>query len=328
MQLVFDYDYIKYSFAAVCEKRYIRVVEKQSGNEYEFPTRTDFYGHHSKKSGGWLAKYNAALETPLTPDDFIITDIQEPEPVANALASVKGHIENVKEATGCNSYYGYIGRGDSWRVEASTILKYKGNRKDMLKPILLPEIEDYLIRQHNAEIVRGLESDDKCVIDCYKKHNKKTLIAVEKDFLGCDVVLFNPNIGEYKYCGGFGELHRDAKGKVRGSGRLWYYQQILSADGSDNYAANSASDVKWGEVSAYNLLKGCKNDKEAWEALWEGYKKLYPEKKIVTGWRGNQIEIDALYMLQENATMAHLLRNDSDSLVVTDILDNLKVGYA
>ena len=58
--LCFDYDPILYTAGSVGETRSIKVVHRESGDEYEFPTRTAFWGHHKKKAGGWLAEYNAA----------------------------------------------------------------------------------------------------------------------------------------------------------------------------------------------------------------------------------------------------------------------------
>ena len=69
-------------------------------------------------------------------------------------------------------------------------------------------------------------------------------------------------------------------------------------------------------MAAYDILRVAKNDKEAFEALVKGYKTLYPEKKTIKGWRGNDIEIDWLYMLQENFSMARMLRLSKDEPLV------------
>ena|ERR1700741_1099742 len=138
--IVWDYDYIKYTIGSIAEKRTILVTHKESGNQKEFKTRTEFYGHYKAKAGGWLAEQNAKRLTPWLVDDFTIEDVQTPEPVKFATRAVDQHIENVCDRVGSNDYYGYIGKGDSWRVEKSTILKYKGSRAAMLRPIHLEAI--------------------------------------------------------------------------------------------------------------------------------------------------------------------------------------------
>jgi hypothetical protein len=102
----------------------------------------------------------------------------------------------------------------------------------------------------------------------------------------------------------------------------------MNGDSSDNYFANSANpDVKWADMSAYNVLKDAKNDKEAWEALVRGYKTIYPAPRKIVGWRGDEIEVDALYMLQENFSLAKMLRWKGDKVDVKQVLDKLGVEY-
>ena len=321
------FDFIKYTLGSVGEKRSIVVTHKQSGNQKEFKTRTEFYGHWAKKSGGWLGEQNKGRDTPWTVDDFTIEDKQVAEPLEICLSSVKKYIEAVNEKLGATSYYGYIGKGDSWRVEASTILKYKGQREGTLKPIHLEAIEDYLKKNHAAIFIRGKEADDQVVIDA-TEDPELIVIGVDKDYRGCQIKLFNPDkMGEPEVIKGFGKLYIGSDKMVRGEGRIFLYHQVLSQDSSDNYAANSASDIKWADKSSFAVLSKCSTDKQALEGMVEAYKKLYPEPKVITGWRGDKFEIDWKYVMQENFTMAHMLRHDDDRFVLTDVLDKLEIDY-
>jgi hypothetical protein len=325
--IVWDYDYIKYTIGSIAEKRSIVATHRQSGDQVECKTRTEFYGHHLKKSGGWLAEHNLKRLTPIMPDEFDIVDVQTPEPVKFALRAVDAHIDGVTERIGSRDYYGYIGKGDSWRVEASTILKYKGQREGSLRPIHLEAIEEHLIKKHDAQIVRGKEADDQVVIDC-TANKKLILIGVDKDYSGCELILFNPDkMVKPEKISGFGKLYIGSDKKVRGEGRIFLYHQVLAGDSSDNYCANSATDMKWGEKASYSLLSKCSNDKQAFEALIEGYKTLYPEPKEIVGWRGDTIKVDAMYVMQENFTMAHMLRKDGDFFNVKAVLTKLGIPH-
>lgn len=337
MKLLFDYDYIKYQIAAVGEKRSIDVKHTPTGRIKNFPNRTEFYGHWKKKEGGWLAEKNLERQMnnlqPFSVEEFEITDRQEPEPIEFVLSTVKNHIKNVVEHLGADSYYGYIGKGDSFRVELSTILKYKGNRDNMIRPIHLEEIEKYLITHHNAKIIRGIEADDRCTIDCINDPDL-VLVAVDKDYCGNNLKMYthevgyenNPNAKPVQH-GGFGKLWLNNKGDVKGTGYLFWLWQVCSSDDSDNYAANSASDIKWGAKSAYKALVDCTNEKEAWDAAIKIYKKLYPEPKLFTGWRGDTFEIDWKYVLNENCVMSKMMTSEDYKFNLDEELGKYGIKY-
>lgn len=305
---IIDLDLYKYHAAAAGEKRSVLITHKSSGRSIELPTRTDFYGHYLKKSGGKLAEINKSRESPFTWDEFEYEDIQRPEPIRNVLHSAKVMVEKDLKASGAENYLAFLGEGESFRVGLSTILKYK-DRDNLLKPVLLPEVSEYLRKKFKAETVTEIENDDRVVIECYKRPDRFALIE-DKDFWGCPINVWDRNQQDRGIvnCNKFGRLFLDAKGKVRGEGRIFFYWQCLASDKTDGYAANSASDRRWGDKGAYDALVNCASDKEALEKIVEVYKELYPEPKIITGWRGNAFEIDWLYVASENWHLARMLR--------------------
>lgn len=325
---VIDADYIKYSAAGVGEKRSINVIHKSSGREQPFNNRTEFYGRGKKKDGGWLGELNKSRTSPFLLDEFEIIDVQTPEPIENVLHTAKSMFESCLKALDTTKYVGFLGKGDSFRVERSTLLKYKGQRSALLKPLYLDDVTQYLYNKFKLEFVENLESDDKCVMECYKKEDH-VLCGVDKDYLGCPILLYNPNHPELgvQNCNKLGSLWRNEKGEVKGIGRMFFYYQICCGDSSDNYAANCMSDLRWGDVSAYNALQHVTTDKEAFEAIVDVFKKLYPKPKVVEGWRGNQIEIDWMYVASEMFDLARMLRWEEDVVVFKDVLDKLGVEY-
>lgn len=324
---LYDLDFIKYEAASLAEDRSILVVHKKSGDEYKFKTRTEFYGNFRKKSGGWLAEHNKTRKTPRLVDEFDIVDVQIPLPLSHAYSVVNNRIDTINSRLGVRQYYGYVGKGDSFRVELSTILKYKGQRAAAIKALQIEEVEHYLVKKHAGEYISGLESDDQCVIDC-TANKDLILVARDKDFYGCELTLFNPDMMDVpQKIEGLGKLYTNDKQEVKGWGRKFFYHQVMSLDQADNYCANSASEKRWGEKSSYNLLEECKTDKTCLEALVKGYKTLYPEKKVITGWRGDKIEIDWLYVLKENFNLARMLRWEGDVVDVQDVLNKLKISY-
>lgn len=261
-------------------------------------------------------------------DDFQIQDEQIVEPLENALHLVNNLIKKVLVQGNCTNYHIILGGCDSWRVEHSTILRYKGNRLGGLLPIHLEDVRNFIINRHGATVTTdGMEADDLLVIETIGTEN--FIAGVDKDFYGCPVKFLNMNHTELGIQDGarFGYLDRFPNKSIYGSGRLFSYYQILDGDSSDNYCANCASDKRWGAQSAYKALKDCTTDKEAFQVLVDKYKMLYPAPKTITGWRGDDLKVDWLYVLQENTDMAMMLRTPDFKVNVKQTLDKLGVNY-
>lgn len=319
---IVDGDFIKYTAGFVSEKRTIRVTNKLTGEELSFNNRTEFCGRGGKV-GGWLAEYNSDKETPLMVDDFSIVDVQVAEPEGCSKSTARKMLRGYLENSGADSYIGYIGKGDSFRVGQSTIWKYKGSRENLLKPKNIGAIEKCLIEEFGFHIIQGIESDDMCVMQAYKNPDK-FIIGVDKDYYGCPVRFYNINKPQEGIidCDCFGELHLNDKGEVKGHGRMFLYFQVAYGDDSDEYKANSANpSYKFGEKSAYKALKDCKTDKEALAALVGVYKQIYPEPKVITGWRGDRLLVDWFYVMNENFNMARMLRFDNEVVNLKTVLE-------
>lgn len=325
---IIDLDYVKYASASVGEKRSIIVTHKTSGRQKEFNTRSEFHGRDKAKTGGWLGELNAKRDSPFDVSEFDIVDLQTPEPVDHVLQVAKTQVEGALKALGTNKYKAFLGKGESFRVELSTLLKYKDNRKDMLRPLHMDAVTEYLARKFKAEIVELIENDDRCVMECYKQPNN-VLLGLDKDFYSSPNKFFNVNRQEEGVidCDQFGKLWLNDKGDVRGVGRMHLYWQIASNDTSDNYAANCFSDIKWAGKSAYKSLVEASTDQEAWEQLKAIFTHLYPEEKVVQGWRGDDINLSWHYVLNECFQMARMLRYEGDQLNAYDVMDKMGVSY-
>lgn len=322
MQTVWDLDFVKYAVASKGEKRSIKAYHPISGDEFSCATRTELWGHYLKKNKGLLAEFNLKNGTEYRAEDLVVIDIQEPEPFSLVSNAVDGMFSKVMYQLKTKNYSAYIGEGKSFRVERSTILEYKGQRKDTLKPLHLEEVSNHLIKKYSPEVVTYYEADDRVVMDAYRNKDK-CVIGVDKDYFGCDVLFFNANQVDkgIQDCSGLGSLYLNAKGEVKGIGRMFFYHQILSGDSSDNYKANSANpEFEWGDKSSYKLLKDCKTDKEALEAIKQGYQLIYPEPRIISGWKGDEIEVDWLYCAEENFQMARMLRWENDVVSLKDVM--------
>lgn len=308
--ICFDYDGLLFKACCAVEKRGI-IAKHKSGVDREFKTRTEFYGNYRKKNGGWLA-----LNSEYSLEDFEIEDTREVEPLENALALIKRQILAVVDNLDAEKYYGYYSGQGNFRKEICTLLPYKGNRKDMVLPYHLDEAKQYLFKHHNGIASQDNEPDDLLNIDMYSSLKKKeNLVGVvyEKDYLGCDGNWYYPDEGAIKKIRGFGRLYKTEKG-IKGTGRMWKYFQVSWQDSADNYFANCFSEQKNGEVFVYNALKDCKNDTEAFLAMKDHFRYLYPEPKVITNWRNESFEIDWFYVMREMFDLAHLQRWPGDRI--------------
>jgi hypothetical protein len=245
-------------------------------------------------------------------------DLTEDESNKNLFHSAKSMITTCLKAMGAGSYQCYHGGKGSYRVEKSTLMRYKISRLNQEKPIMFYDVLEYIASKFKSKKVEGsIETDDKVVMVAYENENY-VILGEDKDFRGQPIKFFDVNNPDEGIIDGdcFGELvWIEDKKKVSGFGRLFLYWQMLSGDSTDDYKTNCFSEVRWAAKSAYDALVDCQDDSEAWTALVKSMKILYPTPIHVEGWRcenGDTIEIDWLYVLNEMFVMARMLRFTGD----------------
>jgi hypothetical protein len=315
---VIDGDEIAFVIAAACEERSIEVTNSLSEEKGNFKNRTQ------------LKKFLQGLEVP--EDHFKVDDIQTPDELANALHSVKVTMDSIKQACKADKIEVYISGKDNFRDKLPLPKQYKGNRKDTLKPVLLPDIRAYLVKKYNAKIVDGVEVDDKCCYrmwDGYKANQKIIGVTTDKDACGNMGWLYNRDkMTEPEFIDGLGELHIDSKGKIRGKGRKWGYLQWLIGDSTDHYNPCDICGVRYGEKSAYKLLEPLTTDKECIQAVYNQYKEWYPEKIIsYTDWEGNTQQKSLIEIMQMYMDCYRMRRFENDVVNVEDVLIKMEIIF-
>ncbi len=354
-RLVFDMDFLLFEACSVAESRYITATHTPTGQIVELDNTTDLWGNWRTKTGGWIEEQNSFSGNDFyKAEDFDVVYCQKPRPFRikgidgepdtfispsdGAKKIIDDKVATIVGKLMADSYVGFTGTGDVFRHDLATLLPYKGQREDLLTPLLLSEMKEYVCKRHNCTLVSGIEADDAVSTETVRGYEewkangrdddyRVIAVAVDKDSKQTNGWHYNPNKDkEPRLIEGFGSLWLDKKDDVDGEGRMWLYYQVCVGDSTDNYKTNCFSDVKWGSKSGYKMLKDCTNDKEAFTALVKTFKKLYPAKKTVTTFRGD-IEIDWLYVMQEMFNMAMMLRRPGDKIDVKATLDKLGVNY-
>lgn len=315
--VVIDGDEIAFQIAAACETRSILATNLISKQGCEFKHRTE------------MKKFLQGLDIP--EEFFSIEDLQVADELPNALHSVKVVVDNIKSACKADKIEMYISGKDNFRDNIPLPSKYKDNRKDTIRPLLLNDIRAYLVKKYSATVVDGVEVDD---VLCYRMWNgyksKQKIIGatIDKDACGSSGWLYNRDkMTEPEFIEGLGELYLDSKGKVRGKGRKWLYTQWLIGDPTDFYNPCEICKVKYGEKSAYKLLKDLTNDKECVQAVYNQYKEWYPSEVKYTDWQGNEVVTDVIGIMQMYLDCARMRRWDGDTVNVKDMLSKLGVKH-
>lgn len=94
-----------------------------------------------------IAKINKTKGTPWVIDDFDLYDIRDSGPGRHSLTTTKSLILKSTELTGIKERRVFVGKGDSQRVEQSTLVKYKSGREGSLRPLHKDAIVEYMIKR-------------------------------------------------------------------------------------------------------------------------------------------------------------------------------------
>lgn len=319
--LVLDSDEIAYQVASACEQRGVVATNTTNEAQANFKHKTAF------------KDFTAGLDIP--EGHFVLEETQIAEDPKNAFATVKAKINNLKSKFNTDRVELYLSGEGNFRLSLPAPVRYKSGRKDQLRPLLLEQVKDYLIKYHGAKIVNGKEADDMLVQRMYdgaKTGEIIVAVTIDKDARQCDKgYLYNPDKDELLVNSGFGELVVDAKGKVRGKGRKWLYFQTIFGDSTDSYDPRDLAEKvtgkrpRFGEKAAFNLLKDLPDDKACWEALHKQFLEWFgPETFTYEAWDG-ETQTNYLGALQMYFDFARMRRWEGDEVDVRVVLKKLGV---
>ncbi|MGL5075069.1 MAG: hypothetical protein ACRDBG_04425 [Waterburya sp.] len=291
LALIVDADLIAYRSAAVCEERSIQVKHLKSQRTRNFSTRTEFKDFLKAKYFKYLA------------DDYEIVDIQEPQPVSHALSVVKGQLEKFREKFKPDIFHVVLSGSGNFREDLPLPKKYKSNRKDMIKPLLLSECKRYLKDKYQADVVNGCEADDAIIY--YGKEYLDlgydvVISTIDKDsraYSGLNVWDFTDFESEPELINSLGFLKETDQG-VKGSGFMYYCFQMLMGDPTDFYKPFEYFNMKYGEKSIFRYLNDCESESEALCRVIKKYKEFLPDKFSYVDWKGEtHKDVDYIYWL-------------------------------
>lgn len=311
-----DGDIIAFKAASAIEDRYIIVTHIPSGRQARFETRTDFYGHHSKKAGGWLADKNAErMEQGLTPfplDEFEIEDDRDVEPVEHAYQICKQMIQGIVKACGAKSYTVVVEGEGNFRDGVATINKYK-DREDKLRPLYLDEVKSYLINHHPSYVAEGLETDD--VLSIMSAQGDAIQATVDKDAYQVVGWLFDIDKSDkpFEIKGGVGRVWTDNTGKIRMMGFKSLCGQLLLGDQVDSCFPRKLCNKRYGEKQLVKDFESLKTKQQCIDFVVSKYKEWYADPIPYTHWEtGKDMIATWDSVLEEMGKLMYMLRSWDD----------------
>jgi hypothetical protein len=321
--LVIDGDEIAYQVAAACEQRGILVTNTTNEAQSTFKHRTE------------MKNFLSGLEVP--EDFYVVEDTQIAEPARNAFATIKSKLLNLKDKFETDKIELYLSGSNNFRLGIPLPTQYKSGRSDLIRPLLLTEIKEYLIKYHGAVVVEGDEADSMIsqrMYDGYRSGQKIIASSIDKDARGSSGWLYNPDKDELLYIDGFGDIYLDEKGKLRGHGRKWLYAQILLGDKTDGFCprtivnAVTGKTPRYGEKQCFNSLSVATDDKEALQIVHDTYLGWFGADEFTyTAWNGEEVKTDYIGAMQMIWDCAFMRRWDGDNPEVIKMLDKMGIKH-
>ena len=284
-----DSDTLLYSAVAACESRTIEVLHSPTGKSKEFKNRTEFKAVMKSK------------EKEIT-SDYCIIDRQEPEPVENALHLIKQRAEKILDNfQGCEVVF-CAGDNNNFRAALPYPTKYKGNRDNTLRPLLLKDAHEYFRKKYKAVRAEGNEVDDEIAILAYG--------ALEQ---GREAIVLSPDGDSRQFDGlKLGSYHSDLcscvsidfwhdmkwiDGEFDSYGFPWMMMQGIVGDATDGLNPSYLAKKRFGEKGFFNEFGRLKTPEDMVVKFIEKYQQWYPSEFTYTTWDGKEVKADWKFML-------------------------------
>lgn len=304
---IYDADSLAFRASAVVDNRSVEVKHLPSGRTKIFKTRTEFKDMLLDKGMEFKAEH------------YEFTDKQDAEPLVNVCKILKNQINSINSALCADEYLMCLSGKENFRDSLSLPSKYKGQRDGLMRPVHLKAAKTYLWRNHPSLLANNREADDDLIIKGYDYLNKgyiPILVSVDKDAYsasGLTLYDFTADNPKPELVPDFGSLWDTGK-KITGRGFVWLMFQMVNGDIADHWKPSEIAGKKYGEKSAYKLLKDCKTEHTALTKVVNQYKEWYPESFDYVDWTGKKCRADYKDMFQLYFKCARMMQHENDDL--------------
>lgn len=177
------------------------------------------------------------------------------ETEAIAKARMSAFVDELVTPADISSIEGYLTGKGNYRNEIAVTATYKGNRKDVAKPVHYQFLRDYLEKEWGFLMITGQEADDAIGIKAYTMdENDYIIMTIDKDL---DMIRgWHYNfVKKEKYF-----IKEEDTMRI-------FYKQVLTGDRTDNIEGLKGI----GPVKAERILKECNTEEEMYQAVLKAY---------------------------------------------------------
>ena len=335
-KLYIDGDWLLYLIASICEDTYIE-VQDSSGKISEYKNITTFKKILQDKAIPFIKEdYQIESKKRLKPGDVKMKGI----------FSLKGKIGKIKRNCKASEVIIALGGTSNFRDRLPLPVKYKGNRDNLQKPLMLEELKQWLDQNYNVEYAIDQEADDIISINQYQGSIDKKIVVctLDKDSRSIPGFLHNPTAEETIDIQGFGSHSLETKGtkkQLYGVGRVWEYIQWISGDKVDNYHPQDllskslieakrsnliVSSTKKGHAKIYEDTKDFTTDLEWLTYSHDLFYSWYKDLEWYYTWDDILVE-NATYLdiFQVYVDVVHMRRWEDDRVNIKDVLKKFEI---
>lgn len=193
---IIDVDTLIIAAALSAQESYVLINKKGSSKKLEYKNITEFWGSYPKRQGGKLADINKSRAKKGLPlysySDFeveecarLVSQGKDISPEVIAKGRFKRSIQYIQDQPWCGDFIICYGEGENFRYNEAQTQPYKSTR--MNKPILYPEVRDYMLKRYSDKVIRksGVETDDIISELLYKAYIKADKDLDKVDVVGC-----------------------------------------------------------------------------------------------------------------------------------------------
>ena len=227
-------------------------------------------------------------------------------PLPSAYRRVDLRINQILDDCGTDNYECHLTGQNNFRDKVATLKRYKGDRYDKegkrtkVQPSWLQECRKYLVDKYNATTAYYQEADDTLstrAVVLKSLYDRVYISSIDKDLMINYCWHHNMTSGTIVEVVPPGTLELTEKGKVKGTGELFFYAQMLMGDTADCIQGLPKVTPWMKEVLGVPRLGGC-GPKAAWyilgtvesaeaaeQLVWECYRD-YWKKNHYYSWDG------------------------------------------
>lgn len=201
----------------------------------------------------------------------------------NARTTVRSIATYLHNKVGTHKAEFYLSGKNNFRYELATLKPYKGNRKDVPKPIHYDALREFIQHAYRAEVVDGQEADDAIGIRATELRGAAIIVSIDKDLDTIPGLHYNW-VKEKLYNVSEREASRN------------FYCQLLTGDDTDNIPGITGI----GTITAKRILRGFSSDKGMWQTVLAEYTKHYPDGFMGKDTKQAVIEIARLLYIRRH----------------------------